>query len=177
MEFLDGLFSRKSIRSYTGEMISDNDLDLILKSANASPVARARFDTLNLTVITNPELLQKIDKLTAEFLGNPNAHPLYGAPLMIVVSYKENNGMVDNVNHSDAAIVAHNMALAAMSLKVGTCLIWGAIRAVNESPEILSELNLPDGFKPSCAIILGKTEDSYCIREIPDDKIARNYIL
>ena len=177
MDFIDGLFSRKSIRSYTGEMISDKALRTILKAANASPVAKARYDTLHLTVISNPELLNKIDKLTAEYLGSPKAHPLYGAPLFIIVSFKENNGMVDNVNYSDAAIVAHNMALAAMTLNIGTCLIWGAIRAVNECPEILAELNLPEGFKPSCAIILGATEDSYSLREIPDNRISKNTII
>ena len=176
MDFIHGLFSRKSVRNYTGEMISDSELETILKAANASPVARARYDTLHLTVISDPELLNKIDKVTAEFLGNPNAHPLYGAPLFIIVSFQENNGMVDNVNHSDAAIVAHNMALAAMSLNIGTCLIWGAIRAVNECPELVEELNLPNGFKPSCAIILGKTEECYSLREIPDDRITKNVI-
>ena len=177
MDFIDGLFSRKSIRRYTGEMISEGDLQLILKAANAAPVARGRYDTLHLTVISDPELLNKIDKCTAEYLGTPNAHPLYGAPLFIIVSYKENNGMVDNVNHSDAAIVAHNMALAAMSINVGTCLIWGAIRAVNECPEVLEELNLPEGFKPSCAIILGRTEDRYNLREIDDTRISQNAIV
>lgn len=177
MEFIEGLFSRKSIRKFTGEMISDDDLRLIMKAANAAPVARGRYDTLHLTVISNPELLNKIDRLTGEYLGSPNAHPLYCAPLLIIVSYKVNNGMVDNVNYSDAAIVAHNMALAAMSLDIGTCLIWGAIRAVNECPEILAELNLPDGFKPSCAIILGTTEDQYSLREIDDTRISQNTIV
>ena len=177
MEFLDGLFSRKSIRKYTGETISDNDLKLILKAANASPIAKARFDTVHLTIISNPELLNKIDNRAAEYLGNPNGHPLYGAPLLIVVSYKENNGMVDNVNYSDAAIVAHNMALAARGLNIGTCLIWGAIRALNECPEILAELNLPQGFKPSCSIILGVSEDAYSLKEIPDNRISQNTIL
>jgi len=176
MDLLNGLFSRKSIRSYSGNRIADSDLEAILKAANAAPVGKGRYDTLHLTVVSNVDLLQKIDNVTAEYLEKPDAHPLYGAPLFIIVSIKENSGLPDNVSYSNAAIVAHNMALAAMSLEIGTCLIWGAIRAVNESQEILQELNLPQGFKPSCAITLGSTEESYCLREISDNRITKNYI-
>lgn len=177
MNFIKDLFSRKSIRSYTGEKISENDLEIILKAGNAAPVGKGRYDALHLTVVSNPDLINKIDRLTAEYLGKRDIHPLYGAPLFIVVSLKEDSGLPDNVVYSNAAIVAHNMALAAMSLNIGTCLIWGAIRAVNESPEILSELQLPSGFKPSCAIILGKTNECYDLREIPDNRITQNSII
>jgi len=176
MDLINSLFSRKSIRCYTGEMISNDDLNTILKAANASPVGKGRYDTLHLTIVSNHDLIQKIDKMTAEYLGKPDGHPLYGAPIFVIVSVKEESGLPDNVSYSSAAIVAHNMALAAMSLKIGTCLIWGAIRAVNESADVLKELKLPQGFKPSCAITLGCTEDCYNLREIPDNRIMQNRI-
>lgn len=177
MDFINKLFSRKSIRSYTGGTVSDYDLNLILKAGNAAPVGKGRYDTLHLTVVSNPDLIMRIDKLTAEYLGKPDMHPLYGAPLFVIVSLKQESGLPDNVSYSNAAIVAHNMALAAMSLNIGTCLIWGAIRAVNESPEILAELHLPEGFSPSCAITLGGTDDCYTLRDVPEDKIDRNSIV
>lgn len=176
MDFINTLFSRKSIRSYTGEKIGEDALSLILKAANAAPVGRARFDTLHLTVVSDPELLKKIDQATANYLGNPDAHPLYNAPQLIVISIKEDCGLPDNVNFSNAAIVAHNMALAAMAQNAGTCLIWGAIRAVNDSADLVEALRLPAGFKPSCAITLGITEQTYSLREIPDDRISQNCI-
>ena len=176
MDLLNGLFSRKSIRNYTDKMISDEELDVILKAANAAPVGRGRYDTLHLTVVSDPSLLKRIDELTAAYLGKPDAHPLYGAPLFIIVSVKENSGLPDNVSYSNAAIVAHNMALAAMSLEIGTCLIWGAIRAVNESQSILKELNFPQGFKPSCAITLGCTDEAYSLRDIPNNRLTKNFI-
>ncbi len=39
MNAMDAIFSRRSIRSYTGEMPSDDELDLILKAVYASPWA------------------------------------------------------------------------------------------------------------------------------------------
>ena len=176
MDFIDSLFSRKSIRSYTGECVSEKDLNTILLAGNAAPVGKGRYDALHITVISDPSLLEEIDKLTAEYLGKPDTHPLYGAPHLIVVSIKEDCGLPDNVNYSNAAIVAHNMALSAISLNIGTCLIWGAIRAVNESVEIVKKLQLPIGFRPSCAITLGQTVENYSPREIPADKISQNSI-
>ena len=53
MDTFDNLFSRRSIRKYNGESITDSELQLILKAAYSAPVGRALFDTLNITVITD----------------------------------------------------------------------------------------------------------------------------
>ncbi|MBR6646253.1 MAG: hypothetical protein IKL09_01905, partial [Clostridia bacterium] len=59
MNTFDNLFSRRSIRTYNGEIITDAELNLILKAAYASPVGRALFDTLNITIISNCDYLNK----------------------------------------------------------------------------------------------------------------------
>ena len=83
MNTLEAICSRKSIRSYTGQQISDDQLASILKAANAAPVGRGRYDTLHMTVVRNAQLLASIDANAAE---DPGDHPLYGTPLLIVVS-------------------------------------------------------------------------------------------
>ena len=80
------------------------------------------------------------------------------------------------MGYSNAAIMAHNMALAATELGVGTCYIWGAIAAVSRNPEVLAELKLPEGFMPCCAMCFGKTDVAYECREIPENKIGRTII-
>ena len=84
--------------------------------------------------------------------------------------------MMENVVYSNAAIMVHNMALAATELGVGSCYIWGAVAAASHNPQILSELKLPEGFIPCCAICLGKTEETYEFREVPANKIAQTTI-
>ena len=84
--------------------------------------------------------------------------------------------MMENVVYSNAAIMVHNMALAATELGVGSCYIWGAVAAASHNPEILSELKLPEGFIPCCAVCLGKTEETYELREVPVNKIAQTTI-
>lgn len=177
---LDTLFSRKSVRSYTGEQITADELEVILKSACAAPVGLGKYEDVHLTVIQNPELLDKIDAAGAAVLNKPASQSLYKAPTLILVSSKrpdpENNVMV-NLAHSNAAIVVHNMVLAATDLGLGACHIWGATAAVSMNPDLIAELNLPEDFIPCCAVSLGKTDESYSIREIPLDRITKNVIL
>ena len=176
MTMMETICSRKSVRSYTGENITAKELEVILKAANASPVGMGQFDSLHLTVITNKDLLAKIEASAAAMFGKPDMHPLYGAPTLILVSSRKPAPMMENVAYSNAAIMAHNMALAATELGVGTCYIWGAIAAVSRNPEVLAELKLPEGFMPCCAMCFGKTDVAYECREIPENKIGRTII-
>ena len=77
--------------------------------------------------------------------------------------------------YSNAAIMSHNISLAAMSLNIGSCYIWGATAAISKNEEILKELNLPEGFIPCCGIILGKTNEEFTEKEIPN-RISKTYI-
>lgn len=173
MSMMETICKRKSVRNYTGEQITEEELQLILKAANAAPVGMGKYEDVHLTVITNPELLGKIDAAGAAMLGKPGAHTLYGAPMLILVSAKMPPvKMMENVVFSNAAIIVQNMALAATELGVGVCHIWGATTALANSPELLQELNLPEGFAPCCAVTVGKTEYVYEHRNIPMDRIA-----
>ncbi|MGI6259033.1 MAG: nitroreductase family protein [Anaerolineaceae bacterium] len=180
MNTFDTLFSRKSVRSYTGEQITDKDLELILKSAYAAPIGMGRYADMHLTVIQNPELLDRIDRAGAEMFGNPNMHPLYGVPTFILVSSKRPDPakkMMVNLALSNAAIVVHNMVLAATELGLGACYLWGATDALSMQADLLAELDLPEDFIPCCAVGIGKTDETYSIREIPHNRITKNVIL
>ena len=168
MTTFDTLYSRRSVRSYTGESATDEELREILRSAFAAPVGRARYDTLHLTVITDKDYLSRWENACG-------GKPFYGAPTVILVSSEmAGTPEQDNVRYSNAAIVVQNMALAATEFGLGSCHIWGAVRTLNVSPELLLELDLPEGKVPCCAIIIGKTNEKYSLREI-DDKITVSY--
>lgn len=173
---IETLYKRKTIRSYTGEQISEEELNAILKSANASPVGLGKYETLHLTIVTNAELLSKIDRAGAKLFNNPDLHPLYNAPMLIVVSSLKPDAGMENVAYSNCAIVAHNMALTATELGVGYCYIWGATMAVSKDADIVDALGLPNGFVPCCAVALGRTTQTYTAREIPTNRIEKNYI-
>ena len=44
---METILKRKSVRSYTGEKITKDELNAILKAADASPVGMKRYETLN----------------------------------------------------------------------------------------------------------------------------------
>ena len=176
MNTFDNLFSRRSIRTYNGENITEAELNLILKAAYASPVGRALFDTLSITVITNRDYISKWEDYCE---SQTERRPFYGAPTVILVSSllpSEDLKSV-NVNFSNAAILVQNMAIAATELGIGSCHIWGAVRFLNDNEELLKELNLPDGMVPCCAIILGHTEEVYELRDIPENKIKTEFFI
>ena len=172
MNTMETLTSRKSVRSYTGERLSSEELALLLKAANASPVGMGQYENVHLTVIQNPELLRKIDAAGAALFGKPDMHPLYGAPTLIMISAKAPAPGGENVAYSNTAIIAHNITLEAVELGLGSCLIWGATLAAANDRAIISELGLPEGFVPNCAVALGKTDEKYEIRDIPTNRIA-----
>ncbi len=125
MNTIETLTSRKSIRSFTGEQISSDELALLLKAANAAPVAMGQYDGVHLTIIQNAELLQKIDAAGAAMFGKPDMHPLYGAPTLILISTKTPASGGENVAFSNTAIISHNIVLEAVELGIGACYIWG----------------------------------------------------
>lgn len=176
MEVLSVINERKSIRSYTGRQISDEQLATILKAAEEAPVGMGRFENYHLTIVTNREILAQIDAAGAKAFGDPNMHPLYGAPMYILVSAKAPEPGRENSVLSSAAIIVHSMALAATDLGVGQCDIWGATAAMSKVPQIVESLKLPEGFVPCCGIVLGQTEETYETRDISLDRISKNAI-
>lgn len=175
MNTFENLYSRRSIRTYNGEKITDEELNEILKAAYAAPVGRALYDTLNITVITNRVYLNKWENYCESLTDR---RPFYGAPTVILVSslLPATDLKSVNVNFSNAAILVQNMAIAATELNIGSCHIWGAVRALNENEELLKELHLPEGMVPCCAIILGHTDEKYELREIPEKRIKTDFI-
>lgn len=165
MELQNVLNIRKSIRSYTGEGITDAQLERILTAAYEAPIGMKRYDSIHLTVITNPALLREIDANAAAASGDPSRHPLYGAPMMILVS----SSQTSNVASANVGIVIQNMSLAAVEEGVGHCDIYGAIRALVKNEELVAKLHIPEGFVPTGSIVLGQTDELYTARDIPAD--------
>lgn len=163
---------RRSIRSFTGEPITEQTMRKLLHAANASPVGRARYDTVHLTIVKDRAVLDALEQNAAEVFHVEKHAFLYGAPELIVVSVTSG----DNVGYSNAAIVAHDMSLAAVDEGVGVCHIWGCIVALGANRALIEKLGIPDGFVPACAIAVGKTDETYTEREIPDDRICVNVI-
>lgn len=176
MDTLKTIFSRKSVRSYTGAPVPENVLKVILKAAYAAPVGMARYENIHITVVENQGLLAEIDSNAAEFFGKPGVHPLYGAPVLIIVSTKLAGTSADHVPSADVGMIIHNMALTATDMGAGSCCIYGAIAGLNGNASLKEKLGLPEGFTAAGALAVGETAETFEEREIPADRIATVYL-
>jgi nitroreductase len=166
---------RKSVRDYTGHL-SEEALQSVLDIAQLSPVGRSDYDSMHLTVIRNKSLLADIEKNAGEFFDDTSRQILYGAPCLILVSTILCDVKTINVPYSNAAIMANNMALAAIDLNLGSCLIWGAVMAMIYNEDLLKKLDLPQGFLPCCGVVIGETDEHFKEKSIPLNQIAVEYI-
>jgi len=154
METLKAIAMRKSTRAYKAEQITDQELDTILGAGCAAPVGMGAYDTIHLTVLQNQDLMDEITNAAAKAFGNPNMKPFYGAPTVVIVSSTKNS-RVPNIEYANAACIIENMLIAATELGLGSVYLWGLLRALNASPDLLKKLDLPEGFIPVSAIALG----------------------
>ncbi len=175
METLKAMNIRKSTRSYTGNL-SEEALQTILNAGQAAPIGMAKYDAMHMTVIRNSALLNELDRNAANFFGDPTRTPLYGAPCLILISTPIPDPAAGNVSYSNAAIMTENMSLAATDIGIGSCLIWGAVAALNQTPELVAKLGLPEGHVPCCGVAIGETTDVLAERTIPTDRISVSYI-
>jgi nitroreductase len=172
METLKTLFTRQSVRSYLSNQISKEELDTLLKAALAAPTGRGKFGDIHLTVVQNEELLGKITAYVAKVAGDPAMKPFYGAPTVIIVSCIPNG----NIHYANAACMVENMAIAATDLGLGSVYLWGFLTAVNQNPDLVRELRLPEGFVPTSALAVGHPFSPLPERAIPADKVGINFI-
>ena len=171
METMQAINRRKSVRSYTGEKISEEELNTVLQAAYAAPVGMGKYGNFHLTVIENRELLQAIDEKASAMFGKPDVHLFYGAPTFILVSSKPDGAeKVGGIDYCNTAAIIENMSLAATDLGIGHCYIWGGVAVLNANPELVERVGLPEGFTPCSGIILGVTTETYTDRDIPDQR-------
>lgn len=174
METLKSMLVRHSCRAYTDAQISDEQLKKILLAANAAPIGRAFYENMHLTVIQNAEFMEKCTQMFREGAGDPEASPLYGGKTWIIVSSKAETGEIAFAN---AACMVENMSLEAVELGLGHVYIYGALRVLENNPEFIKAIGIPEGFRPISSIILGyEQEPQTGEREVTLDRVVTNYI-
>lgn len=159
-ETVNTLLTRRSVRSYKPDQVSDALLDTVL---NAGLYAASGMNNQKavLVAVRDPETRNLLAKMNAGVMGSNN-DPFYGAPCVIVVlSDPERMTWVE-----DGSLVIGNLMAAAHSVGLGSCWIHRA-REVFDSPEgkaLLKKWGLPETYRGIGNCILGYATD------IPGDK-------
>ena len=150
MDIFEALFTRRSIRKYTQEDVSDEDLNIMLKAAMLAPSASNR-QPWHFVAVDQRNVL---DALAG---ANPYAKMLKKAPLAIVVCGNTDK-MIEGGGRDfwiqDASAATENLLLAAHAMGLGA--VWtGAYPSEERCISISKVLSLPDNLIPLNMIVVG----------------------
>ncbi|MEG1499297.1 MAG: nitroreductase family protein [Bacteroidales bacterium] len=147
---IEELQKRRSIRRYTTEAITEEEYDLILKTAMFAPTAKS-LQPWHFLLVTDRSLLLEITKV------HPYASMLEYAPGAVLVCGDRNIQEEDGYLILDGAAATMNILHAAHALHIGSC--WLGIYPKQDRMERISALfHLPSSIMPISLVALGKTE-------------------
>lgn len=144
---MDSIFHRRSIRRFTDEEVSPQDIDKIIRAGMAAPTA-CNDKQWEFYIVRNPqikELLSEADK----YAGCAQL-----APVVLVLCYREATGMAPEYSQINMAIVAENMMLEADSLNLGSVFL-GIAPDAQRMAYVSKVLELPAGVAPFVLMPVG----------------------
>ncbi|MGI6007734.1 MAG: nitroreductase family protein [Ruminococcus sp.] len=136
---IENLLTRRSVRAFQNKPISEEDLQLILKTAIYAPSGMGK-QTWKFTAVTDREKIQKLASAVSQEL-NREGYDMYDPEVLIIPSNERDSiwGKEDN------ACALENIFLAAHSLGIGS--VWiNQLQGICDVPAIraiLDEFEIP----------------------------------
>jgi len=163
-ETLKVIADRRSIRLFKEQQIPDPELDEILTAGLYAPNAR-NMQKWHFTVIQDGSLLDRMVEIIKENLADsgieflaerakdPGYNTFYRAPTVVLLSGVENSPFAQ----IDCGAAAENIALAAASLGIGSCVMTtpAFLFASEKGNAFKGELGIPEGYNHVCCVALG----------------------
>lgn len=156
---IETIMSRYSVRSYTGEKVSDEAILTLIKAGMAAPSGMNQ-QPWRFVVVTDPDVMDAMTPWGADTWK--------AAGTVIVVCGKTTMGEKNEHNPlwvMDCSAAAENILLAAKALGLGA--VWNAAYPFDEmANQVKAALNLPEDIVPLAVIPVGFESGS----EQPKDK-------
>jgi nitroreductase len=150
---IEALKTRRSVRAYKPEQITDEELKTVLEAGTWAPTAMGYQDPW-IVAVQNPGLLKRISRMNAAVWGR-EIDPFYGAPTYVLVFASDPEKWKNSV--PDGSLVLGNMMNAAHAIGLGSCWInrEREMFATEEGKALMQELGLPEGLIGIGALALG----------------------
>lgn len=149
MDILDAIQKRRSVRSYSDQQLSDQELSSILEAGRLAPSGKNRQD-LKFIVAQKPETKRKLAKAAGgqSFLAEASA-------VVAGVSLDPESLMRCGISRSkvDVTIALDHLTLQAAEQGIGTCWI-GAF----DQQRVKQILDIPDQYKVVALMPIGVPE-------------------
>ena len=169
-ETINTIISRRSIKAYTDQMVSDHLLNEITSAATYSASGMNKQSAM-MVVVKDKTLRDKLSRLNASIMGF-DKDPFYNAPIVIVVLADSNV----RTYIEDGSLVMGNLMNAAYSVGVSSCWIHRAkeMFETEEGKQLLKEWNIPESYKGIGNCILGYPVDK--TDKVPSPR-KENYVI
>lgn len=176
-EVIQNMLTRRSIRTYKEEQISDEQLYALLDAARYAP-SGGNSQTCKFTVLQNKEKLEELNSLVRgsfrnlkvdektyrskrsgkKASENDNYKFYYNAPTLIIVS---NDREYSNCM-ADSAIALENILLSAHSLNLGACFINQLTWFCDDKNvrNALTDIGIPENYVVCGSAVLGYNSGS-----------------
>lgn len=163
-EVLENIKSRRSVRTYTEQQVSAENLNLILEAATYAP-SGMNYQTWHFTAIQDADILRELnEKIKGAFAksdeprlqerGHSETYCCYyHAPTLIIVSNEPTQWWAS----MDCACAMQNIFLAAKSLGIGSCWI-NQLGQTCDDPDVrafLMKLGVPENHRVYGCAALG----------------------
>ena len=181
MELDQCIKGRRSVRAYTEEPVSKEQLATVLEAGVWAPTGMGR-QPWRFIIIENKDLIKIVSDETKE-LVKQNMPPLaeqfstdkdivcYNAPMLVLVC-TEKDPQWQNVNLLDSVLAAQNMFLKAYELGLGTCYM-GFVQFLNHKPEVLRKLGVPENYDMLVPFIIGHPKTDQGSGQRSEPKITK----
>jgi nitroreductase len=169
---IENIITRRSIRAFREDQISEEDLNTILVAGSYAPNGMGT-QNWKFTAIQNTTALKKVNEAIRQTLLSipavPDTHPyvasliekakdekadfLYHAPTFIIVSDLKDNGN----SMPESALAIGNMMLAAHSLGIASCWL-NQLPGLTHMPlirELLTDLDVPANHIVYGSVVMG----------------------
>lgn len=155
---LNDLKTRRSIRKYKSEQISDEQLEQILEAGTYAATGMGKQSPV-MVAIQNPEIIAKLSKMNAAVMGS-DRDPFYGAPTVVVVLADKS---LAGTYLEDGSLVMGNLMNAAHAVGVDSCWIHRAreVFVSEEGLAMLKEWGLNENYVGIGNCILGYRDCEY----------------
>jgi len=147
MDILDAIFNRRSIRQYTKDQVTDEQISVILKAAMYAPSA-VNKQPWHFIVFRNRPAIKAITE------KHPNSSMLLEASAAILVCWDDNLQHDTGYGPVDCAAATQNILLAACGMGIGS--VWVGLYPRPQRMEIVQEIfKLPTNIKGFSIVSLG----------------------
>lgn len=166
-QVIEAIKSRRSIRSFKEQRITEEEMNIILEAGTYAPSALNQQSSL-LVVLKDENIYNEICLLTDKYFSNRKPY-FYNAKDIIIVFGDSNC----KCPIEDGSLVLQNLFLAAQSLNIGTCWInyLRDLFKTEEGIKLQEKMNIPSNYFVIGTCILGYPNEVPILKERKKDYI------